>query len=242
MSVSPIATTRSSSSSAARSCGPWKISTRSGSVLPYADVRSVSGVPEYSPSSVSGGSISMSARSSGDGSSSTTMAMFCIALRKRRGIEASASATSRSNSLRSTFLRLSLALPGLRGFLRRFLVADARDDETEVVAVVAHDTLIAERFGPADAPAVEDQRVGGARPPLRRHRAGQLRLDLDRVVAFRDADAVRHTQHVAIDRQSGDAKRVAEDDVGRLAPDARQLDERLHRGRHGAAMCRDERL
>ena len=49
-------------------------------------------------------------------------------------------------------------------------------------------------------------------------------------------------QHVAVDRQAGNAERVAEDDVRRLAPDAGQLDERLHRVRHLAAVLVDERL
>ena len=49
-------------------------------------------------------------------------------------------------------------------------------------------------------------------------------------------------QDVPIDRQSGDAERVAEHDVRRLAADAGQLDERLHRRRHLAAVAFDERL
>ena len=89
---------------------------------------------------------------------------------------------------------------------------------------------------------MEDERVGGARPPLRRQRAGQLFLDLDRVVAFRDPDAIRDAQHVAIDGQPRHAERVTENDVRRLPPDARQLDERFHHGRHLAAVLLDERV
>ena len=69
----------------------------------------------------------------------------------------------------------------------------------------------------------------------------QLRLDLDRVVALGDADAVRHAQHMTIDRQPGHAERVAEHDVRRLAADARQRRQLLHVGRHLAAVLGDER-
>ena len=44
-----------------------------------------------------------------------------------------------------------------------------------------------------------------------------------------DADAVRDAQHVAIDRQPGNAEGMAEDDVRRLAADAGQLGQFLHR-------------
>ena len=47
---------------------------------------------------------------------------------------------------------------------------------------------------------------------------------------------------MAIDRQAGHAKRMAEHDVGGLASDAGELDERLHVGRHLAAVVLDERL
>src|SRR5438445_472756 len=130
----------------------------------------------------------MSASSSSDGSSSTTMAMFCIALRNRRGIEASASATSCSNCFRST---------RWRRLLRCLAVARPGDDEPEVIAIVAHDAWIAERLRAADPAPVEDQRVGGARPALGRQRGRQLLLDDDRVVSFRDADAVGHAEDVA---------------------------------------------
>src|SRR5215831_18163766 len=118
----------------------------------------------------------MSASSSGDGSSSTTMAMFFIASRKRRGMEASASATCFSNRERCTG-RLASRTP-------RLDLARAGDDVLVVVAVVAHHTLIAERRRTADAPAVQDQRVRRAGPARRRQRAAQLLFDVDRVVAF----------------------------------------------------------
>src|SRR5258706_14868793 len=128
----------------------------------------------------------MSARSSSDGSSSTTMAMFCIALRNRRGMDASASATSCSNSFRST------PWGRLFGFLsRRLAVARPRDDEPKILAVVAHDALVAERLRAADAAAVKNQRVGCARPALRRQRGRQLLFHQHRIVSLGDADAVR---------------------------------------------------
>ena len=62
------------------------------------------------------------------------------------------------------------------------------------------------------------------------------------IVAFGDADAVRHPQHVPIDREPGHAERVTEHDVRGLAADAGQLGERVHVGRHLAAVLFDERL
>jgi len=68
--------------------------------------------------------------------------------------------------------------------LRRFAVARPGDDEPEVIAVVAHDALVAQRLGAADAAAVENQRVGRADPLLGRQRSHQLLLDGDRVVVY----------------------------------------------------------
>ena len=47
----------------------------------------------------------------------------------------------------------------------------APDHVLVVVAVVLHRALLAERLRPADPAAVQDQRVGGAGPSLRRQRA-----------------------------------------------------------------------
>ena len=121
-------------------------------------------------------------------------------------------------------------------------VALGNDDHAEIVAVVDDEALLAERFRPADAAAVEDQRVGRSRPALRRHRRAQLLLDDDRIVRLGDADAVRDAQHVTVDRQPGNAEGVAEHDVGGLASHSRQLDQLLHRLRHFAAVIRDQRL
>src|SRR5262245_47128066 len=132
--------------------------TRSGSVLPWLHERSVSGVPWYRPSSVSGGSISMSSRRSADGSSSTTITMFRIALRKRCGMDASASATWRSNSARSTGLFARSAHALVSPTLARSPSGGglAQYDGLIEVAVVADGADVAHRFGAADAPPVED--------------------------------------------------------------------------------------
>src|SRR5580765_7377199 len=108
----------------------------------------------------------ISRSSSRDGSSSTTMAMFFIASRNVRGIDASASATRLSNFSRCIF----------------------RHDRGVVVALVPDDADVALRLRPADAAAVENQRVRGPRPAVFRHRSAQLLLDLDRVVTLGDAD------------------------------------------------------
>src|SRR3954471_4534675 len=128
------------------------------------------------------------------------IAMFRSSLRNLRGIERSASATSFSNASRCTgrSFRNSFRLWALSF---QFGFALFRNDVAVIVAVVADDALVAERLRLADAAAVEDQRILGARPALRRHRGAELLLDRDRVVAFGDANPVGHSQHVAIDRQ-----------------------------------------
>src|SRR5581483_11771131 len=145
--------------------------------------------------------MSISSSRSAPGSSSTTTARFFISRRKRTGISSMASATSCSNLFRSTFFG---------------------DDMAEVVAVVTHGALAAERLRLADPPAVQDLHVRRERPHLLRQTIAQLLFDLHGVVAFRDADAIRHAQYVAIARQARDAERVAEDDIRRLAADARK--------------------
>src|SRR5579862_5337405 len=112
------------------------------------------------------------------------IAMFRISLRNRFGIDWSASATSFSNLARSTgsFRRsaLSSQFRVLSSEFRRPRPF-ARHDQPEVIALVADETFVAERLGPADAAAVEDQRVRGLRPPLRRHRGAELLFDDDRI-------------------------------------------------------------
>src|SRR6476661_1696293 len=121
-----------------------------------------------------------------DGWSSTTIAMFCIASRNLRGIDASASATCFSNRARST------------GGLWRCRVRTrplARDHRAVILAVVANDALVAPRLRPADAAAVQNERIGRARPARLRHRRAQLLLDDDRIVGVSDADAVGDAEH-----------------------------------------------
>src|SRR5262245_59080524 len=104
------------------------------------------------------------------------MAILDIARRNRRGIVCSASATTCSNRARSTsrFRRCRPSLlPPLLG-----------NDGTEVDAVVAHGALIAERFRLADPAAVQDQRVGRARPVAPGQHAAELLLDDNRIVGL----------------------------------------------------------
>src|SRR2546421_545518 len=96
----------------------------------------------------------MSWRSSFDGSSSTMIAMFRISLRNRFGIDCSASATSFSKWLLSNGFQFSVW-----SFQFDYRRAFTRDDQAEVVAVVHHEALFAQRPGSADAAAVEDQGI-----------------------------------------------------------------------------------
>src|SRR5215475_86310 len=118
----------------------------------------------------------ISRSNSRDGSSSTTMAMFCKASRNRRGMDASASATSFSNWSRCT--------------------AGFRDHGVEVVALGLHCACVAERLGPADPATVKDHRVGGTRPFRLRQRLGKLFFYSHGIVAFGDADAIADPQHM----------------------------------------------
>ena len=172
---------------------------------------------------MSGGSISISASSSRDGSSSTTIAMFVIASRNRRGIageRVSDEALERCVDPRR-FAFASLRLPCAVAPCRA--VRRALSGSVEVVAhrrCTAHwsqSGLGLQMRRPCRI-SVSDV----ARPPLGRQRAAQLLLDDVRVVGLGDADPVRHAQHVPIDRQPGHAERVAEHDVRRLAADAGQ--------------------
>ena len=112
-----------------------------------------------------------------------------------------------------------------------------------VVAVGLHRAPVAQRARLADAPAVQDQRVGGARSsPGAARRAHSCCSTTSGSSRRGEPDAVRHAQHVAVDGQAGHAERVAEDDVRGLAADARQRHERLHARRHLAPVLRDEAL
>src|SRR5438445_13427539 len=104
--------------------------------------------------------------------------MFFIALRNRRGIDRSASATCCSNSFLVT------------RSLRSLVVARPPDDQPEIVAVITDGALIAERFRPADSAAVEDEGIRRSRPArLGRGGAQLLAHDLGLVVRRRAVTA-----------------------------------------------------
>src|SRR5262249_35294196 len=59
--------------------------------------------------------------------------------------------------------------------------------------------------------------------PLRtRHYVRQLRLHVVGIVGLRQAQALGDAEHVRVHRDAGHAEGVTQNDVGRLAPDARQ--------------------
>jgi hypothetical protein len=88
---------------------------------------------------------------------------------------------------------------------------------------------------------VEDQGIRSARPVGIGQGFPELLLDDRRILGPGDTNPVRHSQDVSIDRQAGHAEGVAQDDVGSLAPDARQPDEVVHGARDLAAVVRNDR-
>src|SRR5437773_7720153 len=135
----------------------------------------------------------MSSSRSGDGSSSTTIAMLRMASRNRRGMEARASATRRSKS------GLFILDPPL--FPRGLRALDG-DDLLEVLAVVRHCALVAQRLGSADPASMEDEGIGRPRPALGRQRAAQLLLDDLGLVRFGDTNPIGDAENVPVDRQA----------------------------------------
>src|SRR5262252_8298017 len=123
----------------------------------------------------------MSSSSAGSGSSSTTIAMLLIASRNRRGIEASASATSFSNFSRCTTGRWAG-----RATSRHV------DDRAEVVALALNRAGVTEGLRATDTAAVKDERIRRPRPACLWHRRTELLLDNSGVVALRDSDTVRN--------------------------------------------------
>ena len=78
----------------------------------------------------------------------------------------------------------------------------------------------------ADAPAVEDQKVGHPSPLRLGEQSHELTLDDEGVVAVAETEAVRDPQDVGVHGDALiDTKRVPEDDVGGLAADAGEDDE-----------------
>ena len=95
--------------------------------------------------------------------------------------------------------------------------------------------------GVADPAAVKDQPVAHDRPLLARDQRGQVGLDLDRILLLGQLHAPRQPAHVGVHGDARDAERMAEDDVGRLAPDARQLDQIVELAGHLTAVTLRER-
>ncbi len=83
--------------------------------------------------------------------------------------------------------------------------------------------------GVAHPAAVEDHLVRHDRPVALGHQRADGVLDLDRVLLLRPSPAPDEPAEVRVDGDAGDVERVAEDHVGGLAPDPRQLDELVQR-------------
>ncbi len=107
-----------------------------------------------------------------------------------------------------------------------------------VLAIVPDGAAVAERAGLADAAAVQDQCVRRPGPVGRGQCGVQLLFDNLGVLASRNADPVCDAQHVSIDGQTGNAKRVSQDHVRCLAADAWKRDELVHRSRNLACVLR----
>jgi hypothetical protein len=94
----------------------------------------------------------------------------------------------------------------------------------------------------ADVAAVEDQQMMGLAPVRSRRRGVEPALDLEDVLAGREAGSVADPEDVGVDREGLGPERAVHDDVGGLAPDPGQGLERLEIGRHLAAVALDQRL
>jgi hypothetical protein len=75
---------------------------------------------------------------------------------------------------------------------------------------------------------VQDKRVGGLHPPSRGQGGAELLFDAFGFIGVRDTEPVRHAENMSINRHAGNAKRMPEDDVGRLAADTGKPDEGFH--------------
>ncbi len=94
----------------------------------------------------------------------------------------------------------------------------------------------------ADRPAVKDQQVREQRPLLSRHDLHQILLDFHCVGLTREAQTKRHPRDVRVDHDPLVLPEcVAEDDVRRLATDAREMRELVHRTRDLAAVLVHDR-
>ena len=87
-----------------------------------------------------------------------------------------------------------------------------------VVADIPYWALVAKRTGTTDSTTVQDERVGNPGPDVARKDFAELRFDDFRIVGLCEADAVGHSKDVTIDGEAGNAKGMAQHDVGGLAP------------------------
>src|SRR5262249_47501128 len=150
-----------------------------------------------------------------------------LAAFKRRGHVTRTRGLRRSGCLRRRSTLAAIRRRGRSCASRRF--GSESSELREEVAVRPGGAAIAEGAWLADSAAVENQCVGCPRPFRGWHRGAKLLFDDFGIVRARDTQAVGDAENVAVDGQARDAQRVAEDNVGRLAADTRQLDELLHR-------------
>ena len=225
---------------ASRSCGPWKSRMRSGSAVAVVPARARSAAcPEYRPSSVSGGSISIS-REQRRATARPRRRWRCSASRSRNRCGIERERFSDELFERGSFHAVFAFGSEFAAFGCRLRAWPARSRETtalEVVAVVAHGALVAERLRPADAAAVQDERVGRPRPALRRQRAAQLLLDDLRIVRLRRCRCGSR-RAARGDRPAGPGTPSAwpSTTFAVLRPTPGSSIERLHVGRHLAAV------
>ena len=96
-------------------------------------------------------------------------------------------------------------------------------------------------LGLADSATMEDEKVGNEGPFLSGNDATELLLNLVLLIALREAQPVGQSGDVGVHGDPlVDAERVAEHDVGRLAPDAGKYDQRLHGSGYLPAMLLDQ--
>jgi len=88
---------------------------------------------------------------------------------------------------------------------------------------------------------VPDEPVAEIQPVFLRQQFHQRDLDFFRRLFCRQTEPMRQSYHVRVHDDADDhVERIAENDVCRLAPDAVELDQFLHRARHLAAVTLDE--
>jgi len=98
-------------------------------------------------------------------------------------------------------------------------------------------------LGFADGPTVKDEEVGDEGPFVPGNESAELLLDLVLFFTLRQSEPVGHPGDVSVHRDSlTEAEDISQHDVGRLAPDARQADELLHRSRHLTSVLLDQHL